>query len=162
MAMTAAKLGDTLDVSAYNNAAVTKYELVLLTDADHLLHDAKRDLESALQLDPDHGRALCNLGLVYWRCGEQRTALATFDRAIAAANDNPHSFNNRGRLLLEMNGDHQRSLLDFHRAVCLDPRYETARRNRNEALAHLGEPLPLGEVPEPSCQIHVHPRAPAS
>ena len=45
MAMTAAKLGDTLDVSAYNNAAVTKYEF-LVAESETL------ETQKGLQLPP--------------------------------------------------------------------------------------------------------------
>ena len=83
-----------------------------------------------------------------WSTGHESAALGTFDRAIDAARArNPHSLNNRGALLLER-GEHGQALPDFHRALLLDPSYETARRNRDAALSELGEPMPLQPVDE--------------
>ena len=138
------------EANLLNDRGVCKYELVLFTGvAGDMFRDARLDFEAALQIEPEHDRALCNLGLVQWKSGAERAALATLDRAVEANRCNPHSLNNRGRLLLELTGCHQRALPDFHRAVTLDPWYQVARRNRDEALTCLGEPTPLEEVPEP-------------
>ena len=71
--------------------------------------------------------------------GREKTALSTFDRAIAAADGrNAHSLNNRGALRLEW-GEWAAALPDFHAALKLEPYYEVARRNRDQALAELSE-----------------------
>ena len=77
-----------------------------------------------------------------------QVALATFDRAVHANGENPHSLNNRGALLREL-GEYERALPDFHRAIGLNPNYAVAMRNRNETLEQLGEPVPLSAVVEP-------------
>jgi hypothetical protein len=88
--------------------------------------------------------------LVHWKDGHRRIALATLDRAVAAADGrNPFSLNNRGALKSEVLGGADgaaAALPDFHAALLLDPAYEKAKRNRNEALETLGEPRPLSPV----------------
>ena len=109
------------------------------------LEQAKKAFFHALELHPSHDRALCNLGLVQWQEGHERVALSTFDKAIAANASNAHTLNNRGALRLER-GEYEAALPDFHAAIALEPWYDVARRNRNEALSELSEPVPLSPV----------------
>jgi tetratricopeptide (TPR) repeat protein len=126
-------------VELCNDLGVALYEL-------DELDGAKRSFERALELRPGHERALCNLGLVFWSEGHERVALSTFDRSISVGGGrNPHALNNRGALRVEL-GETQEALSDFHTALSIDPGYATARRNRDQALAALAEPVPLPPV----------------
>ena len=128
-----------------NDRGVALYEL-------GELEKAAEAFEATLEMQPGHERALCNLGLVRWAEGHERIALDRFDEAIASAGGrNPHSLNNRGALRVEFVGGADgaaAALPDFHAALRLDPMYETARRNRDGALATLAEPVPLAPVAE--------------
>ena len=78
---------------------------VALLELDEFV-DARSAFEYTLTLNPQHDRALCNLGLVHWAEGREGIALATFDRAIESNNRNAHTFNNRGALRAEW-GEHE-------------------------------------------------------
>lgn len=123
-----------------NDRGVALYEL-------ERLPEARRAFERTLELCPGHGRALTNLGLIHWSEGRERIALHCFGNAIATGGDGQHAHNNRGALLVEL-GETEQALPDFHAALALNPSYDTARRNRDEALSALDEPVPMTPVPE--------------
>ena len=126
---------------------------VALLELDELV-EARAAFETTLELCPRHDRALCNLGLVHWAEGRERIALKTFDKAVEANAQNAHSFNNRGALRLEW-GDWAESLPDFHRALKIEPFYEVARRNRDQALTELCEPVPMMPVDEDEAPVRL-------
>lgn len=50
---------------------------------------ARSQFERVLERDPAHGGALVNLGHLYYLAGDMNPALAYYERALAAAPDNP-------------------------------------------------------------------------
>jgi Flp pilus assembly protein TadD len=113
-----------------NNRGYSRY---LAGDLDA----AERDFRSALSADPGYDKAWQNLGLVYARRGEYRTALTTLARVVAeyvAANDVGY--------IAMLSGDYPTAERLFAEAIRLSPRYYQAanenaaelRRRRSTAL----------------------------
>ena len=90
---------------------------------------AERDFRSALSADPGYEKAWQNLGLVYARRGEYRTAVATLTRVVedhVAANDVGY--------IAMLSGDYPTAERLFAEAIRLSPRYYQAA---NENVAEL-------------------------
>jgi len=69
-----------------------------------------------LAQDPNDARALASIGFQQAQAGENRAALATFDRVVALVPDNAEYHFNRGYLLQQLN-DHDAAMRALRRAL---------------------------------------------
>lgn len=83
------------------------------------------------------GAALREAALAAERAGRCDEAAILFDRALAAAPDDP-ALSNSGGSFHARNGRHERALALFDRALAIDPRHIEAAINRAIALGALG------------------------
>jgi lipoprotein NlpI len=89
---------------------------------------AEMDFRAAVSIKPNHAAAqaaLCNMVL----STNPGQAEAQFDRAVAAAPNEPTLLNNRGTYL-QNQGRYDEALKDFNQALTLQPQYVPALTNR--------------------------------
>jgi tetratricopeptide (TPR) repeat protein len=98
--------------------------------------DALRELDVALDIDPEAAFAYYNRGIVLQTLKRFSAALASYDAAIALKPDYAEAFCNRGNTLAELKRLHE-SLASFDRAIALKPRYAQALANRATVLERL-------------------------
>jgi aspartyl/asparaginyl beta-hydroxylase (cupin superfamily)/Flp pilus assembly protein TadD len=101
------------------------------------LAEAERRYRDALARDPEHGRALCFLGLATAQQGRLEDGLALLQRAVARVPDMPEAHNHLGAVLQEL-GRHQEALERYQRALVLAPHYPDARLNLATVQQALG------------------------
>lgn len=95
--------------------------------------EAMRQFELALQADPDYINARYDLAKALAREGK-------FDRAVAEFQRVAHDFPSSARIqdeygvLLARSGRTAEAVKQFDAALALDPKYEDARKNRDEVL----------------------------
>lgn len=114
--------------------------------ADNRHEEAAARLRDAMAVDPDNpGNVLLlsNLGVIYWRCGQDSMALSVFDEAHRRAPSMVTILLNRGRLQLDMEMSRQ-AYDDFDKAVELDSLNCTARYYRG-TMSLYGGRLDLAE-----------------
>ncbi len=114
--------------------------------ADNRHEEAAARLRDAMAVDPDNpGNVLLlsNLGVIYWRCGQDSMALSVFDEAHRRAPSMVTILLNRGRLQLDM-GMSRQAYDDFDKAVELDSLNCTARYYRG-TMSLYGGRLDLAE-----------------
>jgi Flp pilus assembly protein TadD len=100
---------------------------------------ARRELETAAQLDPRNAHALNNLGNVLKAMGKLDDAQRAYQRAAALAPRYAEPLNGLGTL--EVERDRPRAALPyFERALALAPGYHEVRLNRAIALDLAGDP----------------------
>lgn len=99
---------------------------------------AKRHLERALELDPEHSLAHSNLADVLYLQGHAGEAIAHYRRALAVAPRDAQSHNNLG-LALAAQGDAAGALDHYRQAVELDAGHPEALNNLAGALARRGQ-----------------------
>ncbi len=125
---------------------------ILIGEAEEALADDKPDvaaarLREAMAVDPENpGNVLLlsNLGVIYWRCGEDSLALDVFDEAHRQAPAMLTVLLNRGRLHLDM-GHTREAYDDFDAAVHLDSLNCPARYYRG-TMSLYGGRLDLAET----------------
>jgi arylsulfatase A-like enzyme/Flp pilus assembly protein TadD len=82
--------------------------------------EAVKAFERALELDPDFGQAVQNLGVVRLRANDAAGARDLFRRALAMDDKLPRAWNGLGVALARL-GDDRAAIDAWHRAVALDP-----------------------------------------
>ncbi|MBI2931730.1 MAG: protein kinase [Planctomycetes bacterium] len=100
------------------------------------LKEAERMITRALQLQPDHARALSGRGTIRVARKDISGAKRDFEEAILAEPTNPELYNNLG-CVLAMENDPDGAIAEFDCAVQIDPDYAEAYRNRGLALRML-------------------------
>ena len=91
--------------------------------------DAEAGYRKVLTLNPSFGKALNNLGCIYFMRHDRRAAREAFEKAVAADPSLAEPHSNLGHELLAVS-ELDRALACFRRAIELDP-------GHNEANAHL-------------------------
>lgn len=91
--------------------------------------EAIADLTRAIELDPDHHKALSERGRLYRDEGDLELAMDDFNRAIDLAPDVSGYFSNRG-LTEKLRDNLVAALADYNEALHLDPDNETALHRR--------------------------------
>ena len=98
-----------------------------------LLEEAKRDLETSLEIKPNYAEALYNLGTVLGRMDRNAEAMEVLQEAVELRPDAPKPRNNLGVLLLSQHRFAEAEL-QFRAAIRLDP-------DRSESWANLSSAL---------------------
>lgn len=101
------------------------------------LADAERLYRIILQSDPDHLRALFNLGLVLVRRGAFDDAIGLFGRALRHRPDFAEAHNAAG-IALRMSNRYQEALAHYAQALAAKPDYAEAEYNLGATLQALG------------------------
>lgn len=93
---------------------------------------AIRELNRALEYDPDFAPAYNNLGVIYSRLGRKREAIGALEKAVWLDPAFPEACYNLGKLYMELSVE-DRALDHLREALMLDPDYDRAR----EAVAEV-------------------------
>jgi len=102
-------------------------------------HKALADFDQAIRLDPKSARAYCDRGILEDVLLQQpKKALADYNEAIRLAPGFHRGYVNRGVHFLEQHG-YERAILDFTRAIQLQPDDPGTHGYRAYAYAKLGQ-----------------------
>ena len=110
--------------------------MLLSQKGDH--RRALHHLRLANDLQPNSGRVLNNLGLAFAAAGETDSAMAAFDRAIAARPGSALLYLNRASTLIA-SGRSEAAEADLYRAVSLDSTMAAARVMLADRLEQRGQ-----------------------
>jgi tetratricopeptide (TPR) repeat protein len=100
--------------------------------------DAIPQFRKAVELKPGHPDAHFKLGWTLHATGRYDEAAACFETALMLPPEqNAEVFTNRGRALLQM-GRHEESIVEFDKAIEIDPAFGAAYRQKGETLLELG------------------------
>jgi len=86
------------------------------------LGDAERLCKAVLRSEPKHVEALTLLGAVLGRLGRNAEAVASFDRALAAAPNSVDAWYGRGMTLVAMNRP-QQAIKSFDHVIAAEPHF---------------------------------------
>ncbi len=113
-----------------------KYQSVILSLLGKY-DDALKSIEEAIKLEPNDSTLLNQKAILFSRNKQYRESIATYDKLI---NKQPESyvFYNRGSVKSDL-GDKQAAIIDFDRAIALNPNYAKAYNNRGNAKFKLGD-----------------------
>jgi len=78
--------------------------------------EAERCLRKALDIDPNHQKAICNLGMVLARQGRLEESFAAFSKVIGPA----AAHSNIG-VVMAKQGRNDQAKQEFHQALAADP-----------------------------------------
>jgi protein O-GlcNAc transferase len=101
------------------------------------LGDAERLCKAVLRTEPKHVEALNLLGVVLGRLGRNTEAIASFDRALAAAPNSAEAWYGRGMTLLAMNRP-QQAIKSLERVLAAKPDFSQVHLLRAKLLMDLG------------------------
>jgi predicted O-linked N-acetylglucosamine transferase (SPINDLY family) len=99
---------------------------------------AEREYRAQLAVDPDNADALHLLGLIAYRAGDHREALALVGRALAREPDNPVFLGNLGNIQKDA-GEPTLAMQSYRRALALDPQAAGPRNNLGTLLMAGGD-----------------------
>lgn len=100
--------------------------------------EAEQHARTVIAAYPKAPRALQVVGFVQMRRGQNRDAIESLNRALAAQPDLAISHNGLG-LCHERLGEHAKARYHYDRALMLNPNYPVAHYNRGQLLLKLGE-----------------------
>lgn len=92
------------------------------------LAPALADFERALELDPQHAEAYCNIGFVRFRMGDEDAAISAFKTATRIRPDYAEAHANWGSVLARQ-GNYSEAAACYTRALAADPGHEEAAKN---------------------------------
>jgi tetratricopeptide (TPR) repeat protein len=140
------KLVNTARLVALNdfNESLEQYESVPVLIARGKLYrrmrrldEAARDLNRALELEPENASALRNRGAVLFALAENEQALADLNRSLGIEPGNAFALSHRGAVRRRARED-QLALEDLNQSLGLRPDDAFALRNRGAVLHHQG------------------------
>ena len=97
---------------------------------------AFKDLNKAIELNPELPGAYLNRGNIHFRRGALASALLDYDAAIRISPMFAGAYYNRGNVH-SMRGAHVQAISDLTSAIQLDPSYASAYFNRGVAYLHI-------------------------
>lgn len=101
----------------------------LLTSLGNLYYDAQQFpvaidyYQRSLKLRPSDNAVRTDLGTAYWYLGNADSAIAEFDKALAAEPTNPNALFNRGVVEWQGKKDIPAALTDWHKLLAANPTY---------------------------------------
>ena len=104
------------------------------------LENSMKDLNRALELDPDSLTALINRNSTAQDLGDPALALQDLNRILQLDPDSAFAYNSRGNLYVSL-GMTTEALEDYERAIQLDPDLFMAYNNKGNLLSQLGKCL---------------------
>jgi tetratricopeptide (TPR) repeat protein/glycosyltransferase involved in cell wall biosynthesis len=93
--------------------------------------------EKAVQLDPQHAYAICNMGRIYYEKGQFEKAVQYFEKAISIHPKLPETHSNLGLTWHRLN-QMDNAIASYHRALEINPDYAIACYNMGFTLEKLG------------------------
>ncbi len=117
--------------SAFPEALMLRGAILHQSDPQQALED----FHKVTALQPGHGEAWYNQGVLLAQLGRNAEAIIAFDRALAIT-PTPAAWNNRGTALLAAGGGDD-ALASFARALALNPDFTDALYNRATTLLQL-------------------------
>ena len=102
------------------------------------LENSMKDLNRALELDPDSLTALINRNSTAQDLGDPALALQDLNRVLQLDPDSAFAYNSRGNLYVSL-GMTTEALEDYERAIQLDPDLFMAYNNKGNLLSQLGK-----------------------
>jgi tetratricopeptide (TPR) repeat protein/serine/threonine protein kinase len=94
--------------------------------------------EKAIDIDPDYGKAHCNLGIANQRLGRPDVAITSHRKAIEIDDKLALAHCRLGVILCDDKHDYDGAITEFQKAIDLDPKDSEARSNLGMALARKG------------------------
>jgi protein O-GlcNAc transferase len=101
------------------------------------LGDAERLCKAVLRTEPKHVETLNLLGVVLGRLGRNAEAIASFDRALAAAPGSVDAWYGRGMTLVAMDRP-QQAIKSFDHVIAAEPGFSQVQLLRAKLLMELG------------------------
>ena len=92
-------------------------------------------LEKMLKEKPGDGAAWKTLGDLYFDTKRNQEAIDAYEKSLAIIPNDPDTLTDLG-VMYRRNGDPEKSLASFDRAIAADPGHETARFNKGIVLLH--------------------------
>ncbi|MDI9334741.1 MAG: tetratricopeptide repeat protein [Cytophagales bacterium] len=99
-------------------------------------HNAAKQLDAALALDPNYTDALQLLGIVYAQTERRHLAVSLFKKILALEPHNHRAYNNLGQVLDDLQ-DFAGAISCFDKALAIDPNYAAAMTNRADTLSRM-------------------------
>jgi len=94
--------------------------------------------EKAVQLDPLHAYAFCNIGRIYYEQDQLEKALQNFEKSISIIPDLPEAHSNMGLTLHRLN-QMDKAIAAYQTALEINPNYPIACHNMGFTLEKLGQ-----------------------
>ena len=120
-----------------SSSATAHYKRALACQALARFDEAEAGYRRALALDPSFGKALNNLGCIYFSRDDRRAAREAFEEAIAVDPSLAEPHSNLGYELLAAS-EAERALACFRRSIALDPGYGEAHLQLSQCLMDMG------------------------
>ena len=105
------------------------------TDA---LNEGLTYLEKSLDLNPNYGEALSQMGLVYYKLGQNENALTYYDKALNQGKGGVNMLNNVAAIYFGL-GDFEKAKSYYERTVTIDPYHRDAWGNLGITYAQLAD-----------------------
>lgn len=119
------------------SSAIAHYKRALACQGLARLDEAESGYRKVLALDPSFGKALNNLGCIYFSRNDRHAAREAFEQAIAADASLAEPHCNLGYELLAAS-ETDRALACFRRSIALDPGYGEAHLQLSQCLLDMG------------------------
>ncbi len=120
------------------------------------LFQASRDINKALELDPDFPKAYVDRAVIEIKTNQLEAAMSDLDRAISLDPTLKEAYLNRATILMEF-GRLDDAVADLSRVLELDPRSAAAYRMRAKAHQKAGRPELAKQDHEKMKQLGVNP-----
>jgi tetratricopeptide (TPR) repeat protein len=137
----------TLFASTYFNIGIVLFKM-------HRFEEAAINFQKALDIEPNDAEYLDMLGNTYSHLGKLMKAKIVLEKAIFANPNYSYAFYDLGTVLAKINGEQDKALQHFHRAIELDPELNWAyygaaciqavSGNKQSALSYLEQALEKG------------------
>ena len=102
------------------------------------IEKALKCFEKAVQIDPHHAHAFCNIGRVYYEKGQWQKALQYFETSISLYPRLPESYSNMGLTLHRLN-KMDKAIAAYQRALEIKADYPIAYHNMGFTLEKMGQ-----------------------
>ena len=101
------------------------------------IENALNCFEKAVQLDPLHAQAFCNIGRIYYEKSQWQKAVQYFEKSISIHPKLPEAYSNLGLTLHRLN-QMDRAIAAYHKALEIKPDYPIALLNMGFTLEKMG------------------------
>jgi len=101
--------------------------------------DALETLDKVLEINPEHDKAISYKGKIYKIQENYDEAAKSFNEAYEINSFNESNLNRRGYFALDIEGNAEKALWNFNRALDIEPDYDNALYGKATALLDLGE-----------------------
>ena len=121
-----------------NTTLVEIFNLAIKNHQANKLEEAQDLYNQVLKIDPDHLRALNNIGTIFLNLGENQKAKECFEKAIKINPNHATGYNSLG-IILHKFRELQNSITCYEKAIEIDPNYSNAYNNLGAVFKELKE-----------------------